>query len=185
MDEASTSPLLGALADRLPGLRLRCEGSEDLDFLQQLYAAVRAAELAQTGWTNTQKRAFTDAQFALQHRHYTDNYRGAEMLVIERDGARIGRVCVCPFPAEIRLMDIALVEDHRGRGIGSSLLRAIIDIARDRAVALTLHVEPENPAQRLYRRIGFRLIERRGIYDFLSLQATPETSTAPVANPSS
>jgi ribosomal protein S18 acetylase RimI-like enzyme len=36
---------------------------------------------------------------------------------------------------------------------------------------VTLHVEPNNPAQRLYQRLGFTLIEQRGVYDFLGWSA--------------
>jgi len=40
-----------------------------------------------------------------------------------------------------------------------------------------LHVEPDNPAQRLYQRLGFRLIENRGVYDFLGWKSQLNTTS--------
>lgn len=139
----------------------------DHAFLRDLYADVRAAELAPVPWPDAAKRAFLDEQFGLQHAHYVKNYPGADLLVIEKENRPIGRVYVYRTPNEIRLMDIALVPAERGRGIGSALLLELLDEARLTRRDLTLHVEPDNPAQRLYQRLGFRLIEHRGVYDFL------------------
>jgi ribosomal protein S18 acetylase RimI-like enzyme len=62
-------------------------------------------------------------------------------------------------------MDIALLPAYRGQGIGTRLLDALL--AQAQGAPVTLHVEPLNPAQRLYRRLGFRLLEDRGVYHFL------------------
>ena len=125
-----------------------------------------------TDWSHQRKREFLASQFALQHDHYAKVYVGADFLLVQHDDEPIGRVSVYRSPAQIRLMDIALVELWRARGIGSALLAELMDEARETGSELTLHVEPENPAQRLYRRLGFRLIEHRGVYDFLGWRAS-------------
>jgi ribosomal protein S18 acetylase RimI-like enzyme len=154
-------------ADWPAGLRVRPITESDHLFLCDLYASVRAAELAPVPWPADAKRQFLDQQFALQHQHYVNVYIGAKLLLIEQDGVPIGRIYIHRTPAEIRLMDIALIAERRGKGLGSLLLRELMHEARANACELTLHVEPENPAQRLYRRHGFYLIEHRGVYDFL------------------
>ena len=158
---------LEAYAGRPAGISFRNITDADHPFLRDLYAGVRAAELAPVAWPEEAKRRFLDEQFALQHQHYLKNYVGADLLLIEKDGAAIGRVYVYRTPAEIRLMDIALVPAERGLGIGSALLHELMHEARTTSCEVTLHVEPDNPAQRLYQRLGFRLIEHRGVYDFL------------------
>ena len=163
--------LTAALQRSRSNIGLRAERDADLDFLRGLYARVRAQELAPVAWTEAQKRSFTDAQFDLQHSHYREHYPGAEFLVIEHDGVPIGRLYLCIFPREIRLMDIAIVESRRNAGIGTRLLHALLDTADAGGYSVTLHVEPENPAQRLYRRLGFSHIESRGVYDFLGRPA--------------
>jgi GNAT superfamily N-acetyltransferase len=158
---------LAAYEGRPAGVTFRPVTDADHPFLRDLYAGVRAAELAPVAWPEAAKRDFLDQQFALQHQHYLKNYVGADLLMIETEAAPIGRVYVYRTPAEIRLMDIALIPQRRGQGIGSALLGELMDEARVTACELTLHVEPDNPAQRLYQRLGFRLIEQRGVYDFL------------------
>jgi ribosomal protein S18 acetylase RimI-like enzyme len=154
-------------APRDDALRFHRVAEADLAFVYAIYSQVRAVELAPVPWPQGAKDAFLAEQAALQHRHYVTNYPGADLLVIEDATGPIGRVYVYRVPAEIRIMDIALMPDWRNRGIGTRLLNEILDEARATGSRVTLHVEPDNPAQRLYRRLGFRLIEHRGVYDFL------------------
>ena len=154
-------------APRDDALRFRTVAEGDMAFVHALYAQARAAELAPVPWSQDAKDAFLAEQAALQHRHYVANYPGADLLVVENESGAIGRVYVYRSPAEIRIMDIALMPDWRNRGIGTRLLNEIFDEARATRSTVTLHVEPDNPAQRLYLRLGFRLIEHRGVYDFL------------------
>ena len=149
------------------GLRFRAITTADLAFLRALYAQVRAAELAPVPWPEQAKADFLAEQFSLQHQHYVANYPGADLLLIEKDAEPIGRLYVYRTAREIRLMDIALVPAMRNRGVGTALLRELMQEARCSGSAITLHVEPDNPAQRLYQRHGFSLIEHRGVYDFL------------------
>jgi ribosomal protein S18 acetylase RimI-like enzyme len=106
----------------------------------------------------------------LQHRHYSGVYAGADFLLIENGSGPIGRIYVHRTLGEICLMEVSLLSAWRGQGIGSALLRELLDEARASATAVTLHVEPFNPARKLYERFGFRLVERRGVYDFYRWQ---------------
>lgn len=58
-------------------------------------------------------------------------------------------------------VSIGLVADARGQGFGTLLLEALIKEARSRALpALSLSVEPDNPATALYQRLGFVTVGR-------------------------
>jgi ribosomal protein S18 acetylase RimI-like enzyme len=60
-------------------------------------------------------------------------------------------------------LSIAVVPSRRGRGFGDELLRALMDRARlEGYTSLSLSVERENPALKLYERFGFRPVEERG-----------------------
>ncbi len=135
--------------------------------MTRLYASMRTEELAPVPWSEEIKQAFLQSQFELQRDHYRKHYRHAEFLVIERAGQPIGRLYLHPGAHEIRIMDIALLPAYRGQGIGTRLLDALLAHAQARGAPVTLHVEPLNPAQRPYRRLGFRLLEDRGVYHFL------------------
>ncbi len=58
---------------------------------------------------------------------------------------------------------MGVVPAWRGRGVGGALLDALVDAARDAgSVALSLSVEPDNPARRLYERLGFHRVGEVG-----------------------
>jgi ribosomal protein S18 acetylase RimI-like enzyme len=58
---------------------------------------------------------------------------------------------------------IAVVPSKRGGGFGRELLSALIERARGEGFeALSLSVEPQNPALKLYERFGFRKVGESG-----------------------
>jgi ribosomal protein S18 acetylase RimI-like enzyme len=149
-------------------LRLRPITPEDDSFLAGVYASTRVEELAVTGWSDEEKAVFCRRQFDAQSAHYRENYPGASLQIIERDGVPIGRLYVAHWEREIRIMDIALLPEHRGTGLGTKLLRELQEEARSAGKSLTIHVERFNPALRLYQRLGFEQVEDKGVYLLMS-----------------
>ena len=145
-------------------LRLRRITPEDDSFLAGLYASTRAEELAVTGWSDEDKAVFCRRQFDAQSAHYRENYPGALLQVIEKEGVAIGRLYLARWEREIRIMDIALLPEHRGAGIGTKLLRELREEARSAGKTLTIHVERFNRALALYQRLGFSIAEDKGVY---------------------
>lgn len=150
------------------GLALRRIEEADLPFLAELYASTRREEVAQAPWSDEEKEEFLRWQFDSQHQHYQQYYPQCEFLVIERlteDGREpIGRIYVDRWQDQIRLVDVALLPEHRGGGLGTSLLRCLLDEGRQRGLPVTIHVEYNNPALSLYKRLGFRHVDSNGIY---------------------
>jgi ribosomal protein S18 acetylase RimI-like enzyme len=141
----------------------RPELPEDEAFLAKLYASTRAGEMALTGWDPAQQEAFLRQQFQFQTTHYRKHYGDASFRIILRNDAPIGRLYVHFGAQEIRLMDIALLPEHRGAGLGGSILENLLREAAQLGKTVTLHVERFNPALRLYQRLGFRVIEDQQI----------------------
>ena len=115
-------------------------------------------------WTAEQKAAFFRMQFTAQHTDYQRNYAGAAFDIIERGGVALGRLYVDRRERAIHILDIALLPEHRGAGIGTRLLRGLQEEVRGAGQALGIHVEKFNPALRLYERLGFRAIEDKGVH---------------------
>lgn len=143
------------LADRIG---YRSEQQDDEAFLYGLYASTRAAEMALTGWDDVQKEAFLRMQFGFQTTHYRRHYSTASFQVILLDSRKIGRLYVHEGPREFRLMDIALVPEHRGAGIGTSVVGSLLEQAARLRKPVTLHVEPYIRSVRLYERLGFHTV---------------------------
>lgn len=144
--------------------RLRPAGADDRDSLLRVYASTREEELRLVDWSDEQKAAFVRQQFEAQDAYYREHYEPATFDVIEVEGEPAGRLYVARWEEEIRIMDIALLPEHRGRGIGTALLRALLDEAAEAGKRLSIHVELNNPARRLYERLGFAAVEERGVY---------------------
>ncbi|MEY2510300.1 MAG: hypothetical protein QOE26_1063 [Verrucomicrobiota bacterium] len=143
---------------------LRLITPEDVPFLARVYASTRWDELAPTGWSDEEKAVFCRRQFDAQSAHYRQHYPEASFEIIERDGAPIGRLYVARWEKEIRIVDISLLPEARGAGIGTRLLRDLQEEARSASKSLTIHVERFNPALQLYQRLGFVQVEDKGVY---------------------
>jgi ribosomal protein S18 acetylase RimI-like enzyme len=144
--------------------RLRPVADGDRAFLVDLYGSVREPELAHVPWDDATKRAFVEQQFAAQDAHYREHYPGATLDVVEVGGESAGRLYVHRGPKDIRIMDIAVAPPFRGRGIGTTLLRAVIDEAERSGRRVSIHVEQNNPARTLYERLGFEPAGEHGVY---------------------
>jgi ribosomal protein S18 acetylase RimI-like enzyme len=128
-----------------------------MPFLHQLYAELRAPELAILPWDATAKAGFVASQFALQHHHFTAPGITTDRWIVEIDGADAGRLYVHRARPLWHLADIALSAATRGRGAGTALIAWLQRTARDAgACGIDLHVLVTNRrAAALYARRGF------------------------------
>lgn len=133
------------------------EFSQDiLSLLSEIYASTRMQELMQTGWTDEQKKLFTDHQFQAQHDYYQKVYPDAAYNVIIQGDKVIGRLYVnLNHPSDIRIIDIALLPDYRNQSVGSAIFKDLQQHCRTVGKVLSIHVEQFNPAKALYERLGF------------------------------
>ena len=129
-------------------ISLRPATAEDEPFLRQLFNSTRPdlllLPLEMAG-------PLIDMQYRAQRMHYEKGFPNAEEMIVVRDEAPVGRMITWDGGDDLHLVDISLLPEFRGRGIGTSLLSSLI--AKGRPV--TLMVRADNPAHRLYRRLGF------------------------------
>ncbi|HZQ27509.1 MAG TPA: GNAT family N-acetyltransferase [Acidimicrobiales bacterium] len=147
-----------------PGITLRPSTHDDDAVLRAIYASTRAAEMDLVPWTDEEKQAFVTSQFDLQDAAYKGGYDDARFLMIERDGVAVGRLYLAWFPGDLHVIDIALLPEHRGAGIGSALMGAVLAEADAGGLSVSLYVERWNPARRLYERLGFEYGVEEGVY---------------------
>lgn len=138
-----------------PQFLLRIAVPGDDMFLEDLYAETRCEELAVVDWNEDQKYAFLKMQFSLQKRAHEIQFPEAEHYILETNEIPVGSLTV-ERTAEIRLVDIALLPQFRGRGFGTLVLKQLQDEARAAEKPLTLHVFRTNDrAISFYERHGF------------------------------
>jgi ribosomal protein S18 acetylase RimI-like enzyme len=154
-------------------LVLRPATDGDRDLLRAIYSSTRTEELSIVPWSDADKVSFLAMQFEAQDAYYRLAYPEARFLVVERAGHPIGRLYVARLKDEIRIIDVALLPAHRGSGVGTALLRTVLAEADAAGLPVRLHVEPWNPARRLYERFGFRTVEAGPVYELMECAAPP------------
>lgn len=166
MSDTAVAPpafaLPAALVSR--GFALRPETDDDIAFLFALFASTRVDELAQVGWSDEQKHAFLAMQFDAQRRHYRTQIPSCAFDVIACDGEPVGRLYLETRVTQLHIVDIALMPQWRGKGIGTAILESLVAQARDCGRGVGIFVEKFNPALQLYRRLGFVEIADTGVY---------------------
>jgi ribosomal protein S18 acetylase RimI-like enzyme len=135
----------------LAGLTVRAESDGDAAFLRALFLAnapmrdlLPAPLLAQQA--DLQVAAFRHALPQAMRR-----------IVLDEAAAPVGRIIIDwgRSPEVSHCVDIAMRPTHGGRGVGTALLQAWIEVANGLGLACTLEVAPDNPARALYARLGF------------------------------
>jgi ribosomal protein S18 acetylase RimI-like enzyme len=152
-------------------ITLRPVTEADRDFVLTVYASTRAAEMAMVPWTAEQKDAFVKSQFAAQTHHYAAEYPQATHEIICYDGVAAGRLYLDRRAQELHVLDVTIQPQFRNTGIGSFVLRQILDEARGGGKIVTIYVESFNPSFNLFRKLGFQLSSQDGFQCFLSWSA--------------
>ena len=133
----------------------------DEAFLFALYSITRAEELAVVPWDNEQKQQFLQLQFNAQHQHYTAKYPDGSFQIIKFDNKNIGRLYLAELEDEIRIIDLLLVPEYRGQGIGTKILTDILQSAEK---PVRIYLETFNQSISLFKRLGFQSIRDEGVY---------------------
>jgi ribosomal protein S18 acetylase RimI-like enzyme len=175
---SATTPPAFALPAALvsQGYALRRESEADIPFLMRLYTSTREEELKPIPWSKEQKQAFLASQFQAQRHHYYKFIPDCAFDVIERAGAPVGRLYLEARQTQLHIVDIALMPQSRGQGLGTAIMQALQAQAAAQGKGVGIFVEKFNPALRLYRRLGFAEIGAREVY--LEMEWRPEARRA-------
>ncbi|HEV2351313.1 MAG TPA: GNAT family N-acetyltransferase [Terriglobia bacterium] len=158
------------------GVTLRPVRAGDEPFLYEVFASTRTEEMALTNWTPAQQDAFLRRQFLAQHEYYAAQFPQADHHIILTDGRPMGRLLVSRNSEAIELVDISLLPQHRASGIGTRLIKALLDEGQSAGKPVRLYVFRFNRAQRLYERLGFYKIGETPTH--IQMEAIPDTLRA-------
>ena len=138
----------------LNAITVRDEQPQDEAFLFELFSSTRQAELDAWGWPPELRSNWLQLQFRASQGHHT-TFPHAEFQIVLLDGVKAGRLILQRTPAELQLVDLALLPQHRNAGIGAALLQRIFGEAAATKKPLRLQVFKTNRAVRFYQRLGF------------------------------
>jgi GNAT superfamily N-acetyltransferase len=146
--------------------RIRPATADDAPFLQRMLA------MAVNWRTGPDPRPVAEVMAVPELKRYLAGWpRPGDVGLIAEEDVAIGAAWWRTFAGDDRgygfvdeatpELSVAVLERWRRRGVGTRLLQGLIDEARRRAIpALSLSVETENPAARLYQRLGFTALRR-------------------------
>lgn len=158
MAAAWIDSLTSALADApaFRGWSLRAARPDDEPFLFALHRdAMRDYVQATWGWDEDWQRANFEATYAPERQAVIVHGAGPA----SRD---VGRISMTRHWRKIMLRDVELLAPERNHGVGTAMVAAVLNLARESNRYVELRVLSCNPAQRLYARMGFRIIDDDG-----------------------
>ena len=121
---------------------------EDFEFLYQLHrAAFRESVLETWGWDEEWQQAY-----------FTEWFDADSRQVIELEGQPIGCLAARDGGNHLVLEYLALLPSVQNRGLGTRLVREVLDQARSRSIPVQLNVLAVSPARSLYERLGFTIV---------------------------
>ena len=151
---------------------------KDTAFIEAVYRTTREAELNLTNWSEHQKSAFITMQSAAQLAEYKTKCPGARFQVIIYNKKNAGRFFTCENENEIRLLDITILPEFSGKGMGTNLLHRLIQRSNKVQKKISLHVIASNPALKLYQRLGFVRIKNDGLNYYMEREPGVHSNTS-------
>ena len=146
-----------------PSVTLRPATPDDEEFLLQLFASTRE-EFRFLDGDERQKEALIKMQYDLRRIQYDAAYPEAAASIILLEDRAVGRILIDESEQNILLVDIALLPEHRNTGIGTRLIRQLLDRAVSVKKPVRLQVLKSSPAGRLYHRLGFSPVSDQSMY---------------------
>ncbi len=151
-------------------MRIRRAGADDIDFLQQMLLEAVNWDPGMPPLSADEVRRQPDLERILAGWGRAGD---VALVMVDENGSRSGgcwyrfwneREHSYGFVAEdVPELGVAILPEHRSRGLGSRLLAALLAEADRQGIArLSLSVARGNPARRLYARMGFKKHRRDG-----------------------
>lgn len=126
------------------------------DFVKRIFFQYKTNELVAHQWPKQMLIPILEAQFASQEISYNAQFPNAERLILMLRDKAIGRLLLDKSEA-YHIVNIIIDDEFQGKSIGTAVLKDIIEKAKNEKKQVTLKVHKNNPAFRLYKRLGFEV----------------------------
>lgn len=90
---------------------------------------------------------------------FKQHWNEADIKIISYHGNNAGYLKLERYPDHLYLDGLYLASDFRSKGLGQQVL---VDLLAAESLPIRLTVFRNNPAQRLYKRLGFIVVEETG-----------------------
>jgi ribosomal protein S18 acetylase RimI-like enzyme len=135
-------------------LSLRPEAEADEPFLRRLITGAISQESGAEYWPEAMRTQLLDMQYSARRQSLRNRFPQGESCIVLFDGMEAGWLFVARLKEEVRLADILILPEYRGKGAGNALIRQLIGTAGRLPVRLSVDAG-NTRAARLYERLGF------------------------------
>lgn len=136
-------------------LRLRPARRTDEVFQFALFGANRGAMLRIAGLPAAAIENLLTMQYRARLSSYRENFPAASWSILEFAGAPIGELIVNDEPDAVYIVDISLVPDRQGQGLGAALVSAIASDSVARGGVRAIAAVGNAPSRKMFARLGF------------------------------
>lgn len=141
-------------------ISMRLAGPSDKAFLSTLFHQTRNFIYEYADAEDDYKRMVVEHQERFRETGYGTDFPNSMDFVIEDAGTRIGRVQIDFSDDVVHVVDIAIIAQARGKGVGEEVLRGVQRVAAVNRSPVLLSCAHDNvPAQQLYAKLGFQLYQ--------------------------
>lgn len=148
-------------------LDVRLANDNDEAFLESVFFSTRE-DLLQLNLPATMLELLLRQQYKLQQQSYSQRWPGVQYHIVYAMGLPVGKFMLAHAEKTLHLVDIALLPQARGKGMGSALIKAIQMAARQHCLAIKLAVENQNwRARKLYEALGFSIENASATHEFM------------------
>jgi ribosomal protein S18 acetylase RimI-like enzyme len=145
-------------------------GASDSGFLWRLFESTRGQQVAQVSLAPAHRDALVRMQFSAQQTGYRDQYPQSQDFIVMMEDRPAGRLWLNDSAGEIAIVDIAILPEYQGGGLGTAVLGRIVSVAALTGKAIRLRVDRMNfGAARLYRRLGFEVVSGNEVFEEMEL----------------
>ena len=148
--------MTAALIPKQLAVTTRPMTDDDSMLLFELYASSRADELSRSGWATPQQRSFFRMQAQNQERYFLRHHDHLDRRTICINGFSAGRLLVDRPDHAVTIVDLALLPAFRGRGVGSLLIRCLLEEAAEADLPVHVEMPKDSPSVATFMRLGFR-----------------------------
>jgi ribosomal protein S18 acetylase RimI-like enzyme len=137
-------------------LRTRPQTDADESFLSHLFESVKGADFAQMPISPAAQLHLLQMQYHAMNESYRASYPDAAFEIITLDDMPIGRLICDAMKDRLQVVYIAFVTDWRHRGLGTTLMRVLLEQAESLHLDCQATVAIDNlPSLGLWAKLGF------------------------------
>jgi ribosomal protein S18 acetylase RimI-like enzyme len=162
---------------RLSGLR--AVEPTDEGFLYDVFATTWESEVAALPNQNLARHVLR-IQHIAQERRFASRYPGHQrLLILSDDGERAGRLYLLRTGSALHVVDLTVMPEFRGRGLGSRVLQQLMELAEREDLPIAARVSRANTrVTDACARVGFELVDIDDLDNFLRWRPTPQSADA-------